>query len=110
MEVPTAPRLAAILTDMKLPHIYGKTWTTDAIYRETRGNMEKRVKEGCIAVEMECASIMAVAQFRSVEIYQFIYAADSLDEVEWESRTLGSLTQDAHEKFLLIALEIAVRI
>ena len=85
MEVPTASRLAAILTDMKLPHICGKTWTTDAIYRETRGNMEKRVKEGCIAVEMECASIMSVAQFRSVEIYQFIYAADSLDEVEWES-------------------------
>jgi hypothetical protein len=39
-----------------------------------------------------------------------LYAADSLDEAEWDARTLGSLTQDAREKFLRIAIEIAVRI
>ena len=110
IDVPTAQKLADILTKLKLPHVSGKTWTTDAIYRETRGNMEKRKNDGCITVEMECASIMAVAQFRDVEVYQYLYAADSLDEVEWDARTLGSLTQDAREKFLRIALEIAVRI
>ena len=36
--------------------------------------------------------------------------ADSLDDVEWDARTLGSLAQDAREKFLRIALEIVVRI
>ena len=110
IEIPTAHKLAKILSELKLPYVCGKTWTTDAIYRETRGNMEKRKNDGCIAVEMECASIMAVAQFRRVEVYQFLYAADSLDEVEWEARTLGSLTQDAREKFLHIALEVAVRL
>jgi hypothetical protein len=53
---------------------------------------------------------MAVAQFRGVNVYQYLYAADSLDEAEWDSRTLGSLTQDAREKFLRIALEIAIRV
>jgi len=110
IEIQTAQKLAEILSELKLPHVCGKTWTTDAIYRETRGNMEKRKNEGCITVEMECASIMAVAQFRGVEVYQYIYAADSLDEVEWDARTLGSLTQDAREKFLHIALEVAVRV
>jgi uridine phosphorylase len=110
MEVPTTQKLADILSELKLPHVSGKTWTTDAIYRETRGNMEKRKNDGCITVEMECASIMAVAQFRSAEVYQYLYAADSLDEVEWDARTLGSLTQDARENFLRIALEVAVRI
>ena len=108
--IPTAEKLAKILSELKLPHVCGKTWTTDAIYRETKGNMEKRKSEGCLTVEMECASIMAVAQFRGIEAYQFLYAADSLDAVEWDIRTLGSLTQDAREKFLSIALEIAIRL
>ena len=110
IEVPTAHKLADILTELKLPHVCGKTWTTDAVYRETRANMEKRKNEGCITVEMECASIMAVAKFRGVQAYQFLYAADSLDEVEWDPRTLAGLQLEDRGKLLRIALEIAVRI
>ncbi|MDR2531045.1 MAG: nucleoside phosphorylase [Oscillospiraceae bacterium] len=110
IDVPTAPRFAKILAELELPHVCGKTWTTDAIYRETRANMEKRKADGCLTVEMECASIMAVAQFRGVEAYQFLYAADSLDEVEWDARTLGSLPQSQREQYLRIALEIAVSV
>ncbi|GHV48535.1 hypothetical protein FACS189499_08150 [Clostridia bacterium] len=110
IEVATAERLAEILTELNSPYVCGKTWTTDAIYRETRANMEKRKRGGCLTVEMECASIMAVANFRKVSAYQYLYAADSLDGVEWDARTLGSLTLDAREKFLRIALEIAVRV
>jgi uridine phosphorylase len=110
IEISTATRMAEILSELKLPHVSGRTWTTDAFYRETLGNIEKRKGEGCITVEMECASIMAAARFRGVKAYQYLYAADSLDGVQWEARTLGSLTQDAREKFLRIALEIAVRV
>jgi len=110
IEVNTASRLVEILTALELPHVCGKTWTTDAIYRETRLNMEKRKADGCLTVEMECASIMAVAQFRGVEVYQFLYAADSLDEVEWNARTLGSLPQSQREQYLRIALEVAIRV
>lgn len=35
--------------------VAGRTWTTDAVYRETSGKAEKLRKEGCIAVEMELA-------------------------------------------------------
>ena len=52
---------------------------------------------------------MAVAQLRGVEAYQFLYA-DSLDEVQWDARTLGRLPQDDREKFLRIAFEAAIRI
>jgi uridine phosphorylase len=110
IEVKTAPRLAQILSELQLPHVCGKTWTTDAIFRETRGNMEKRRRDGCLTVEMECASVIAVAAFRNVDVYQFIYAADCLDAEEWDARTLGSLPQTAREKFLRVALEVAVRV
>ena len=41
----------------------GKTWTTDAFYRETPKRIAKRKGEGCLTVEMECSAFLAVAQF-----------------------------------------------
>jgi len=108
--IPTADKLAAIFEEHNIPYAKGKTWTTDALYRETVNNMEKRKQEGCIAVEMECASIMAVAQLRNVSVYQFLFAADSLAETVWDCRTLGNLENNTREKYLKIALEVAARI
>lgn len=88
VEIPTAETLAGILRDLEVPHHLTRTWTTDAIYRETRANMEKRRAEGCRVVEMECASTAAVAQRRGVEFFQFVYGADSLDGDEWDPRSL----------------------
>jgi len=111
IEVKTADKLSDIMTELKLPYVKGRTWTTDAFFRETRNNMQKRKNEGCLTVEMECASIMAAGQFRGADVYQFLYAADNLDASEWEMRSLGSETElGAYEKYLLIALDIAAMI
>lgn len=110
VEVATCNRLSDILKELHLPYVLGKVWTTDAFYRETRNNMEKRKADGCIAVDMECASIMAAAQFRGVESYQFFYADDCLDGETWDPRTLGSMPASEHEKYLRLALEIAARL
>jgi len=110
IDIASASKLSTVFSGLKLPHTLGKTWTTDAFYRETRGNMEKRKAEGCITVEMECASIMAAAQFRGYEAYQFFYAADNLDEDEWDARLLGGFPQDAREKVVRISIETAVRL
>ncbi|MCL2634567.1 MAG: nucleoside phosphorylase [Oscillospiraceae bacterium] len=106
VEIKTADRLSQIMQELSLPHIKAKTWTTDAIFRETKINMLKRKSEGCLTVEMECASIMAVGQFRNIEVYQFLYAEDNLDCLEWESRN-RVVTMDSREKYLNIALDIA---
>ncbi len=108
--IPTAEMLSNMLSGLHIPHVKGRTWTTDGFYRETRKNMQARRAEGCITVEMECASIMAVAQFRRVEAYQFLYAADNLDNELWDSRLLGNAPQSLHEKHLKIALEVAIRV
>jgi len=110
IEIKTADKLAGIMTELNLPYITSKTWTTDAIYRETRNNMQKRKNEGCLTVEMECASIMAAGQFRGVEVYQYLYAEDNLDSVEWERRSMGSVILSTKEKYLVIALDIAAMI
>jgi uridine phosphorylase len=70
----------------KVEYILGKTWTTDAIYRETRPRMALRRSEGCITVEMEAAALFAVAHFRGVHLGQILYCGDNLDADEWDSR------------------------
>lgn len=110
VEIPTAGRLGELLDEIGAPYVYGKTWTTDAIYRETRANAERRRAQGCLTVEMECASLMAVARLRGAEVYQFLYAADSLSGSKWEPRILGRLPVGEKERYLRIALEIAARI
>lgn len=110
IEVKTADRLSEIFDELSVPYIKTKTWTTDAIYRETQDNMAKRKSEGCSVVEMECASIMAAAQYRGIDAYQFLYAADCLDGEQWDSRILGRMPEDMRERILMIAIETASRL
>jgi uridine phosphorylase len=110
VEIPTAGRLAAILEELDAPYHLTRAWTTDAIYRETRGNMEKRKAEGCRVVEMECASTAAVAQFRGVEFSQFVYGADSLDGDEWDPRSLVESHDEAGGAIVDLAVGIAARL
>src|SRR5438093_1335245 len=51
-----------------VPYVTGKTWTTDALYRETRTKLDRRVDEGCLTVEMEAAAFFAVASFRGIAL------------------------------------------
>ena len=69
-----------------IPYVLGKTWTTDSFYRETRNNFEKRRAEGCISVEMECAGVQAMCDFRGLELYAFFTGGDLLDSPEWDER------------------------
>lgn len=75
-----------VLKKLNYPYVIGKTWTTDGVYRETKVKVEKRKKQGCICVEMECSAMAAAAKFRNVKFAQFLYAADNLDSVNWQLR------------------------
>ena len=97
--------VCAALEALGVPFVRTKTWTTDAPYRETRGKVEKRLKQGCSVVEMECASMAAAAEFRGKPFAQFLWAADSLSGEEWDRRTLGSFDPNNGTLYM----EIAVR-
>lgn len=65
----------------------GKTWTTDAFYRETPGKRRVRLAEGCDVVEMEAAAFFAVAQFREVKLGQIVYGGDLVHPDGWDLRS-----------------------
>jgi uridine phosphorylase len=81
----------------------GKTWTTDAPYRETPARVAKRREEGCLTVEMEAAALMAVAQFRNVIFGQCLYGGDDLSGSEWNNRAWQSRSEIREELFRLCA-------
>ena len=81
----------------------GKTWTTDAPYRETRAKVADRRREGCLTVEMEAAAMMAVAEFRGVVFGQVLYAGDDLSGSEWSGRRWQSRREIREGLFWLAA-------
>lgn len=110
IEVSTAKETASILRKLGMHYIETKTWTTDGLYRETKRNRKNRLLEGCKTVDMECSALMAAAKFRGVNVYQYLYSEDHLDEFEWDPRTLGQVPKTTSELYLNIALEIAIRV
>ena len=71
--------LTQTLDQRSVPYRVGKTWTTDAPYRETPNKIAMRRAEGCLTVEMESAGMMAVAQFRGTSFGQVLYGGDDLE-------------------------------
>ena len=103
-------QVSAFMEKNGIPYVEGKTWTTDAFYRETLDNFEKRKREGCISVEMECAAVQALCDFRGLELYAFFTGGDLLDAPKWtERRREGELAGTQHDAAHFdIALELAV--
>ncbi len=100
-----------VLEKYGYPYVLGTTWTTDAFYRETRGKIAKRKEMGAICVEMECAAMQAMCDFRGVEFFQFLYAGDSLDHSQWDPRSLSGFAKlDEKERIALLAFELACAI
>lgn len=101
--------IEATLQHHHVPYVVGKTWTTDAIYRETRVRMERRKAEGCITVEMEASAFFAVAQFRGVQFAQLLYSGDNLDGDEWDNRGWQHHLS-SREKLFWLAVESCTRL
>jgi uridine phosphorylase len=102
----SAEALAVIrdaLLSIGVPFVSGKTWTTDAPYRETPAMIEARRAEGCLTVEMEAASFLAVAQYRKVMLGQILMAGDDLSGENWDSRKWQSRGQVRESLFWLAA-------
>ncbi|MBQ8280972.1 MAG: nucleoside phosphorylase [Lachnospiraceae bacterium] len=101
--------VAEFMYENGIPYALGKTWTTDSFYRETRNNFAKHKADGCISVEMECAALQAMCDFRNLELYTFFTSGDLLDAPKWDERhKAGEVKGTQHDSgHFDIALELA---
>ena len=72
----------------------GPTWTTDAFFRETVGEIQHYQQEGVITVEMEAAALFAISTLRGVEIASGFVISDLVADLVWHPQILA---QETHE-------------
>ncbi len=108
IKIEKSNKLAQIFSDLQFPYVQGRIWTTDAMLRETKGQVKQRINEGCIAVEMEVAGVQAVCDFHGFQLYNFLAAGDVLSVEEYQVKGLSAANHNLDKLF--IALEIAARI
>lgn len=97
--------LGSVLSSCGYPYVKGKTWTSDSIYREVLPLIQERRQEGCLVVEMEYASMLAVAEYRHISFIQFLYGADNLSSDTWEIRDLNLYGLNNAEKYMVLAFK-----
>lgn len=93
----------------EIEYVTGKVWTTSAVFRETRAKIAARKAEGCIAVEMEAAALIAVARFRGVPFGQILYAGDDVSGAQWDHRSWRD-QPDVRERLFWLAVDTALAI
>ncbi len=98
--------IEATLRARGVEYIVAKTWTTDAVYRETRARMLARKREGCLTVDMEASAFFAVAKFRRVILGQILYGADDLGG-RWNDR--GWMRHAVRAQLFELAAEACLR-
>lgn len=79
-------KITSVLNKHNEAYTLGTVWTTDAMYRETPKKIDKRLKDGAIAVEMETASLCAVAKAKNAEYACLLYYSDHNNGLQWKSR------------------------
>ena len=61
-----------------------QSYTTSAFFRETEKKILNVMQEGSSVIEMEAASLMAVAKFRKVSLSVIVFISDSIIDLKWE--------------------------
>jgi uridine phosphorylase len=105
----TVDAIATTLKDHGERYRIAKTWTTDAIFRETPSRVKLRRQEGCLTVEMEAAALLAVAQFRNVKLGYILYGGDDVSGDEWDPRRDDSRVS-VTEKLFWLSLDACLKL
>jgi purine-nucleoside phosphorylase len=94
--------------DKKFKVAAGRVWTTDALFRETRGKTKKYSGMGLLAVEMEMSALFTVAAYRGIRLGGFMVVSDELASLTWKTGFLNPLFWLASRKATRLAVEVCL--
>ncbi|MBN1944810.1 MAG: nucleoside phosphorylase [Bradymonadales bacterium] len=98
-------RVAQALKRHGIPARIGRSWTTDAPYRETKRKLFHFQQEGVLAVEMEASALLAVAQVRGVQLVSVLIVSDLLGDGRWQPHFLDSAYRERRQPVFRAVLD-----
>ncbi len=107
IKITNSAKLISLFASLGIPYVAGRSWTTDALYRETIENVIRRKADGCISVEMESSALQAVCTYKLINLYIFFFVSDLLNAELWKNVNLGT---DEEKKEQLNAFGIALKV
>lgn len=66
-----------------IPFRRGGTWTTDAVYRESRSRARSLARQGVAVVDMEASALWAIARLRKLRVASLFVVSDELGGDDW---------------------------
>ncbi len=97
------------LADASLAFKVGRIWTTDAPYRETRAKLREFKKLGAVGVNMETSALLAIADYRGVDVGSIQVVSDLLGERDWKPAFHEKLVSEKSIKASRAALDALIR-
>jgi uridine phosphorylase len=88
-------RLEQALAGAGHAYAVGKSWTTDAPYRERLSDLVRHRRDGALAVEMEAAGLYAAARELGVAACATLVVGDTISGSKWRLDHDQKLTRDA---------------
>jgi len=89
---------------------WGKVWTTDALFRETRGKAKRYSEMGLLAVDMEMSALFTVSAYRGIELGGLMVVSDELSSLKWKTGFLNPFFWKASKKAARLAIEVCGRL
>jgi len=99
-------KLIMYLNKKKIKHFIGPVWSTDGVYRETRGKFRKFKNTDVLAVNMETSAVFTVAKYRNVEAASAQVISDVLTENGWLQAFGHQSVRENTEVLLKAVLEV----
>ncbi len=87
----------------------GVVWSTDGVYKETRGKFLEFKRAGVLAVNMETSAIFAVSKYRGVKAASVQVVSDVLSETGWLPAFQHEAVREGVKKAINVVLKALSR-
>lgn len=77
-------RIKAALRQRGLSYHEGRIWSTDAIFRETKGKVRQYQSKQVLAVEMEASALFTVGKYHHIDVGGVLVVSDELSTLKWQ--------------------------
>lgn len=102
--------VSEVCSDKEAPFHKGKTWTTDAPYRETGERVTEYKNSNVLGVEMELSALFTVAALKRIELGGLLVVSDELSSLKWNKGFHTKAFKSSLDNGLRIALKVLERL